>query len=54
MRMGWADGELKVPTGLEPGVSAKWVPMWFDQVPDTIIEMHRPLAQLLRTRWSGC
>lgn len=40
---------------LSPGiVRIEWMPMWFDEVPGYIIDMHRPLAEILRRQWFGC
>lgn len=51
MRMGYNGETPKPGLGIE---RIDWMPMWYDEVPDFIIDMHKPLAELIRHRWSGC
>ena len=32
---------------------ALWMPMWFDNVPEFITPVHRPLAEIMRRHWAG-
>jgi hypothetical protein len=51
MRVGYNGTEPPASPGISKVV---WVPMWYDQAPDFIIDAHKPLAELIKRRWSGC
>lgn len=51
VRFGY-NGEAPAPG---PGIErVVWVPMWYGDAPDFIIDMHKPLAEVIGHHWSGC